>query len=83
MLPVGDQHERRFTWWNHGLNYSRNLGMRIDMIAADARLAAAVDTTWIDHLERAAPRPSDHAALLADFALDQKLAPLANANHPK
>ena len=32
-------HERRFTWWNHGLNYSRNLGMRLDMIAADPVLA--------------------------------------------
>jgi exodeoxyribonuclease-3 len=42
---------RRFTWWNHGpISYSRNLGMRIDLIAAD--------------------RPSDHAALLADFLAD-------------
>jgi exodeoxyribonuclease-3 len=61
--------ERRFTWWNHGLNYSRNLGMRIDIVAADSRLASSVDTTWIDHLERAAERPSDHAALIADFRL--------------
>jgi exodeoxyribonuclease-3 len=63
--------ERRFTWWNHGLNYSRNLGMRIDMIAADANLAATLDTTWIDHLERGGEKPSDHAALLADFALEE------------
>ncbi|MEO8694408.1 MAG: endonuclease/exonuclease/phosphatase family protein [Acidimicrobiales bacterium] len=62
-------HERRFTWWNHGLNYSRNLGMRIDMIAADPELARRVVTTWIDHVERGAERPSDHAALLADFDL--------------
>src|SRR4051812_49180946 len=58
---------RRFTWWNYGIGYSRNLGMRIDMIAADARLAERLDTTWIDHIERSAERPSDHAALLADF----------------
>jgi exodeoxyribonuclease-3 len=62
--------ERRFTWWNHGLNYSRNLGMRIDLLAADATLADRLDTTWIDHVERGADRPSDHAALLADFHLD-------------
>jgi exodeoxyribonuclease-3 len=61
--------ERRFTWWNHGISYSRNLGMRIDVLAADAALAAAVDTTWIDHVERGAERPSDHAALVADFDL--------------
>jgi exodeoxyribonuclease-3 len=60
-------HERRFTWWNHGLNYSRNLGMRIDLLAADAQLAERLTTTWIDHLEREMERPSDHAALVADF----------------
>jgi len=60
-------HERRFTWWSHGFNYSRNLGMRIDLLAADRGLAERLDTTWIDHAERSAERPSDHAALLADF----------------
>ena len=60
-------HQRRFTWWNHGFNYARNLGMRIDVITADRDLARRVHTTWIDHLERSAERPSDHAALVADF----------------
>jgi exodeoxyribonuclease-3 len=60
---------RRFTWWNHGIGYSRNLGMRIDLLAADAALAARLDTTWIDHVARGAERPSDHAALIADFEL--------------
>jgi exodeoxyribonuclease-3 len=63
--------ERRFTWWNHGLNYSRNLGMRIDLLAADAQLAERLTTTWIDHLEREMERPSDHAALIADFHRSQ------------
>jgi exodeoxyribonuclease-3 len=58
---------RRFTWWNHGIGYSRNLGMRLDVIATDRDLAHRLDTTWIDHTERGADRPSDHAALLADF----------------
>ncbi|MEA3185100.1 MAG: exodeoxyribonuclease, partial [Ilumatobacteraceae bacterium] len=48
--------ERRFTWWNHGLNYSRNLGMRIDLLASDAELADCLDTTWIDHVERGGER---------------------------
>ena len=60
---------RRWAWWNYGTGYSRNLGMRIDMIAADAGLAARLDTTWIDHVERGVDKPSDHAALLADFRL--------------
>jgi exodeoxyribonuclease-3 len=58
---------RRFTWWNHGIGYSRNLGMRIDLIASDPALAARLDTTWIDHVGRSEQRPSDHAALIADF----------------
>jgi exodeoxyribonuclease-3 len=58
---------RRFTWWNHGIGYSRNLGMRLDVIATDIATAALLDTTWIDHVERGADRPSDHAPLIADF----------------
>jgi exodeoxyribonuclease-3 len=58
---------RRFTWWKPGHGYATNLGMRIDVIAADAALTARLDTTWIDHVERGAARPSDHAALIADF----------------
>jgi exodeoxyribonuclease-3 len=60
---------RRFTWWNHGIGYSRNLGMRLDVIATDRDLAGRLDTTWIDHTERGGDRPSDHAALIADFHL--------------
>jgi exonuclease III len=41
--------------------------MRIDLIATDAGLASRLDTTWIDHLGRGEERPSDHAALIADF----------------
>jgi exonuclease III len=43
--------------------------MRLDIIATDAQLASRLDTTWIDHTERGADRPSDHAALIADFHL--------------
>jgi exodeoxyribonuclease-3 len=58
---------RRFTWWKPGHGYATNLGMRIDAIAADQSLSDRLDTTWIDHTERNADRPSDHAALIADF----------------
>jgi exodeoxyribonuclease-3 len=59
--------ERRFTWWMHAANYARNLGMRIDLLAADRSMADRLETTWIDHVERGGERPSDHAALIADF----------------
>ncbi|CAN5734071.1 MAG: exodeoxyribonuclease III [Ilumatobacteraceae bacterium] len=58
---------RRFTWWDLGRGYRSNLGMRLDMIATDRTLAERLDTTWIDHVGRSGERPSDHAALVADF----------------
>jgi exodeoxyribonuclease-3 len=66
-VAVWGARARRFTWWNHGIGYARNLGMRIDHIAVDRELAARVETTWVDHIERGSERPSDHAALVADF----------------
>jgi len=58
---------RRFTWWDLGRGYGNNLGMRLNMIATDPILAGRLDTTWIDHVGRSGDRPSDHAALVADF----------------
>jgi len=46
--------------------------MRIDLLAADRTLAQRLETTWIDHVERGAERPSDHAALVADFDLSRR-----------
>ena len=53
----------------NGIGYARDLGMRLDIVAVDRALADRLDTTWIDHVERSAHRPSDHAALVADFRL--------------
>lgn len=68
-VAVWGERARRFTWWGYGHRYATNLGMRIDVVAADRGLAARVVTTWVDHAERGGERPSDHAALLADLDL--------------
>jgi exonuclease III len=47
--------------------------MRIDLLLASDALAARLDTTWIDHVQRGADKPSDHAALLADLHLPDAL----------
>lgn len=60
---------QRFTWWNHGIGYERDRGMRLDVVAADFELAARLDTTWIDHIGRSGSGASDHAALVVDFHL--------------
>jgi exonuclease III len=44
--------------------------MRLDIVAADVKVASRLDTTWIDHAERETNPASDHAALVADFHLD-------------
>ena len=67
--PTAGSACRRFTWWKYGIGHFRNLGVPIDMIATDSQLAARLDTTWIDHVERSTDPPSDRAALLADFHL--------------
>jgi exodeoxyribonuclease-3 len=66
---VWGPHARRFTWWGYGHRYATDLGMRIDVLAADEALARSALTTWVDHVERGSERPSDHAALLADLDL--------------
>jgi len=58
---------RRFTWWDIGPGYLRNLGMRIDVLAGEPVLADRLDATWIDHIARSDDRPSDHAPLIADL----------------
>ena len=59
----------RFTWWNHGLGYSRTSACASTSSRSTMRSRARLDTTWIDHVERGAERPSDYAALVADLHL--------------
>ena len=68
-VAVWGAHARRFTWWNHGIGYSRNLGMRIDHIGS--KTVRGPGRHDLDRPPRTrADRPSDHAALVADFSLD-------------
>ena len=59
-----------FSWWDYRqAAYRRNLGLRIDHLWATPPLAAACTGAWIDRAPRAGERPSDHAPVVADFAL--------------
>lgn len=48
----------------------RNIGWRLDYLLASPALAARAMAAEIDLAPRRAPRPSDHAPVWADFALD-------------
>jgi exodeoxyribonuclease-3 len=58
-----------FSWWDYRmLAFRRNHGLRIDLLLADAALAASCTACVIDREPRRAERPSDHAPVIAHFA---------------
>lgn len=57
-----------FTWWNYRVDsYEKGQGLRIDLLLASADLAARADAVEVHHEYRCAPRPSDHAPIVARF----------------
>jgi exodeoxyribonuclease III len=60
--------EQLFTWWDYRLNaFQRNLGVRIDHILASN--AAQCLSCYVDKTPRSWERPSDHAPVIAEFAI--------------
>lgn len=60
---------RRYTWWNYQAScYPRDRGLRIDLLCATEPVAARAAASYVDHIGRRGPRPSDHAAVVADLA---------------
>jgi exodeoxyribonuclease-3 len=65
-MPEGN----RFTWWDYRqAAFRRNMGLRIDHVLASAALASKLSATQIDLAPRRLERPSDHAPVVAEFAL--------------
>lgn len=61
-----DQPPASFSWWDYRAGgFRRNLGLRIDLILATARLAATAASCDIDLTPRRWDKPSDHAPVLA------------------
>lgn len=59
-----------FSWWDYRAGgFRRNEGLRIDLILANAALAAGVETCSIDLTPRRWSKPSDHAPVLARLRL--------------
>jgi exodeoxyribonuclease-3 len=60
--------ERVFTYWDYRAGmFHQDLGMRIDLVLADAPVAARVQATWVDRQARKGTGPSDHAPVIVDL----------------
>ena len=65
-----DQAEKSFSWWDYrAAGFRRNAGLRIDLILASPAMAHACRASYIDKEPRAWERPSDHAPVVAEFAI--------------
>ena len=64
------QEDHAFSWWDYrAAAFRRNLGLRIDHILASPALAAACTACQVDKAPRRLERPSDHAPVIAEFAI--------------
>lgn len=59
-----------FSWWDYRAGgFRRNLGLRIDLILASQALANQCIACYVDREPRTWEQPSDHAPVIAEFAL--------------
>ena len=57
-----------FSWWDYRTDgYSRNEGLRIDLILASSPMLDRVQSCIIDEAPRKLDRPSDHTPVVATF----------------
>jgi exodeoxyribonuclease-3 len=65
-----EQPEKSFSWWDYRAGkFRRNAGLRIDLILASPALVSRCTASYIDRVPRGWERPSDHAPVIAEFAL--------------
>ena len=59
-----------FTYWDYRAgSFHKDMGMRIDLVYANAALAGAVSDAWVDREGRKGKGPSDHAPVVVDVDL--------------
>jgi exodeoxyribonuclease-3 len=68
--PRALKYDVPFTYWDYRqLCFPKNRGMRIDLVLADARFAAAVVDSYVDREARKGTGASDHAPVVVDVEL--------------
>ena len=59
-----------YTYWDYRAGaFHKGMGMRIDLVYANAALAASVTDAWVDREARKGKGPSDHAPVVVDLDL--------------
>lgn len=59
-----------YSWWDYfHHSFEKNRGLRIDHIWASPSLAEKCTDCWIDRSPRSLEKPSDHAPVIAEFAI--------------
>jgi exodeoxyribonuclease-3 len=70
VVPTIAKGPHPFTYWDYRAgSFHKNLGMRIDLVYANAALAGSVSGAWVDREARKGKGPSDHAPVIVDLTL--------------
>ena len=70
MIPRIAKGPHPFTYWDYRAgSFHKGMGMRIDLVYANAALAASVSDAWVDREARKGKGPSDHAPVIVDLDL--------------
>lgn len=65
-----EQPENTFSWWDYrAAGFRRNAGLRIDLILTSPALTERCTASYVDREPRTWERPSDHAPVIAEFAV--------------
>jgi exodeoxyribonuclease-3 len=70
VIPTIAKGPHPFTYWDYRAGaFHKNMGMRIDLVYANAAFAASVSDAWVDREARKGKGPSDHAPVIVDLSL--------------
>jgi len=70
VVPRIEKGPHPYTYWDYrGGAFHKGMGMRIDLVYANAALAGAVSDAWVDREARKGKGPSDHAPVIVDLSV--------------
>lgn len=70
VIPRIAKGPRPYTYWDYRAGaFHKGMGMRIDLVYANAALAALVKDAWVDREARKGKGPSDHAPVIVDLSV--------------
>lgn len=72
LYRLHNPHTQEFSWWDYRAGaLGRNLGLRIDMILGNTKVADRLESCTIASQYRKMDKPSDHAPVIASFHVNK------------